>query len=98
MNLEIGYLTISILILNTEHDQVKCKSADYASCPCTSTISLPGAGAASVVLVGLEALAGSMPSAAAPPSVPGALRISLEVSEDMPVTAQPAQPEDAPAG
>lgn len=55
-------------------------------------------GAVSVAPVGLVALAGLLPSAAAPPSVPGALRISLEVSEDTPVTAQPAQLEEAPAG
>ena len=35
---------------------------------------------------------------AAPPSAPGAVRISLEVREDTPVAAQPAQLEDTPAG
>lgn len=58
----------------------------------------PGEGASLVALVGLVVLlAGPLPSAA-PPSVPGALRISLEVSEDIPVTAQPAQLDEAPAG
>lgn len=60
-------------------------------------ITLPGEGASLVAVAGLLSLVGPLPSAA-PPSVPGALRISLEVSEDMPVTAQPAQLEDAPAG
>lgn len=50
-------------------------------------------------VVGLVALAaGPPPSVPVPPSVPGALRISLEVSELMPVTAQPAQLDEAPAG
>lgn len=57
---------------------------------------LPAVVAWSVGLVGLVSLAGPLPSVA--PSVPGALRISLEVSEDIPVTAQPAQLEEAPAG
>lgn len=43
-------------------------------------------------------LAGSLPSGVAPPSVTGVFRINLEVSDDTPVTAQPAQLEDAPAG
>lgn len=60
-------------------------------------MTLPGEGASLVALVGLVLLAGPLPSAA-PPSVPGALRISLEVSEDIPVTAQPAQLDEAPAG
>lgn len=66
----------------------------------SNVLTLPGAGASLVSLVGLVSLVslvGPLPSAA-PPSVPGALRISLEVSEDMPVTAQPAQLEEAPAG
>lgn len=64
----------------------------------SNQLTLPGAGAASVALEGLVALAGPLSSATAAPSVPGVLRISLEVSEDMPVTAQPAQLEEAPAG
>lgn len=69
----------------------------------SNVLTLPGAGASLVSLVGLVSLVslvslvGPLPSAA-PPSVPGALRISLDVSEDMPVTAQPAQLEEAPAG
>lgn len=66
----------------------------------SNVLTLPGAGASLVSLVGLVSLVslvGPLHSAA-PPSVPGALRISLEVSEDMPVTAQPAQLEEAPAG
>lgn len=63
-----------------------------------SVITVPGAAASLVALVGLVSLASPVPSAGAPPSVPGALRISLDVSEDMPVTAQPAQLEEAPAG
>lgn len=58
---------------------------------------LPCAAASLVALVGLVSLVGPLPSAAAP-SVPGALRISLEVMEDMPVTAQPAQPDEAADG
>lgn len=53
--------------------------------------------APSVAEVGLVS-AGLLPSAAAAPSVPGLLRISLEVSEETPVTAQPAQLEEEPAG
>uniref|UniRef100_A0A3P8VA48 Retinoic acid receptor responder 3-like n=1 Tax=Cynoglossus semilaevis TaxID=244447 RepID=A0A3P8VA48_CYNSE len=51
-----------------------------------------------VVLAGLLLLLGPLSSAAALPSVPGALRINLDVREDMPVTAQPAQLDEAPAG
>lgn len=60
-------------------------------------VTLPGEGTSLFAPVGLVLLAGPSPSAA-PPSVPGALRISLEVSEDIPVTAQPAQLDEAPAG
>lgn len=59
---------------------------------------LPGGAASSAALVGLVVSVDPLPSAAAPPSVPGALRISLDVREDMPVTAHPAQLEEAPAG
>lgn len=52
---------------------------------------LPCAAASLVALVGLVSLVVLLPSAAAP-SVPGALRISLEVMEDMPVTAHPVHP------
>ena len=44
------------------------------------------------VLVGPPSVTG------APPSVPGAFRISLEVSDDTPVTAHPAQLVAAPVG
>lgn len=58
---------------------------------------VPGDGASFVAAVALELLGGPLPSATAP-SVPGALRMSLEVIEDIPVTAQPAQLEELPAG
>lgn len=48
--------------------------------------------------MGVVTSAAPVVSAAPSPSVPGALRINFEVSEDMPVTAQPAQLEEAPAG
>lgn len=57
----------------------------------------PCAAASLVALLGLDSLAGPLPSAAAP-SVSGELRISLEVMDDMPVTAQPAQPDEAADG
>lgn len=43
-------------------------------------------------------LAVSLPSGVAPPSVTGAFRINFDVSDDTPVTAHPAQLDDAPAG
>lgn len=58
---------------------------------------LPCAAASLVALVGLDSLVGPLPSAAAP-SVSGVLRISLDVMDDMPVTAQPAQPDEAADG
>lgn len=58
---------------------------------------VPDEGASFVAVVEPELLGGPLPSATAP-SVPGALRISLEVMEDIPVTAQPAQLEELPAG
>lgn len=58
---------------------------------------LPFAAASLVALVGLVSLVGPLPSAAAP-SVPGALRISFDVMDDMPVTAQPAQPDEGADG
>lgn len=58
---------------------------------------VPGDGPSFVAVVELELLGGPLPSATAP-SVPGALRMSLEVIEDIPVTAQPAQLEELPAG
>lgn len=58
---------------------------------------LPCAAASLVALVGLVSLVGPLPSAAAP-SVPGAFRISLDVIDDMPVTAQPAQPDEGADG
>lgn len=61
-------------------------------------MTIPGAGASSGPPVGPVLLVGPLVSAEVPPSVPGALRISLEVIEDMPVTAQPVQLEEAPAG
>lgn len=58
---------------------------------------LPGAGASLVIFVGLVLSVGPLPSDELP-SAPGVVRINLEVIEDMPVTAQPAQLEEAPAG
>lgn len=58
---------------------------------------VPGDGTSFVAVVELELLGGPLPSVTAP-SVPGALRMSLEVMEDIPVTAQPAQLEELPAG
>ena len=50
------------------------------------------------MLVGVVASVSVEVSGAAPPSVPGLVRISFEVSEDIPVTAQPVQPDEVPAG
>jgi len=58
----------------------------------------PGLGVvASVALTALGAGL-TLPGPAGAPSAPGAVRISLEVREETPVTAQPAQLEDTPAG
>lgn len=98
---------MNVTNLDIKHVQCWNPNSSFRSDICQEITSLshpvhhytvPVAGAASVALVGLVALAGSLLSAAGPPSVPGALRINLEVSEDMPVTAQPVQPEEAPAG
>lgn len=58
---------------------------------------VPDEGASFAAVVEPELLGGLLPSAPAP-SGPGALRISLDVIEDIPVTAQPAQLEELPAG
>lgn len=60
-------------------------------------MTLPCAAASLVALVGMVSLVGLLPSATTP-SGPGALRISLEVMEDMPVTAQPAQLDEVAEG
>lgn len=62
-----------------------------------TVVVVPDTGDSLVALVVLVSSLGPLPSAAVP-SVPGAVRISLEVMEDMPVTAQPAQLEEGPAG